>query len=103
MNAIERHLCDGKHVHGVARGEALKRAENYTPAFARSIHEAWKNECTDRRRIKSANQSRNKAHNIALPCVAVSRVLCGKSKGPACSTYGHPVVKHTVVAALALR
>ena len=47
VNVIARHLCDGKHVHGVARGEALKRAENYTPAFARSIHEAWKNECVD--------------------------------------------------------
>ena len=41
-----------------------------------------------RRRIKSASQSRNKAYNIALPCVAVNRVLCGKSKGPVCSTYG---------------
>ena len=56
--------------------------------FARSIHEAWKNECMDRRRIKSANQGGNKAYDIALPCVVVNRVLCGKSKGPACSTYG---------------
>ena len=88
MNVIEKHLCDGKHVHGVARGEALKRAENYTPAFARSIHDAWRNECTDRRRLKTANQGRNKAYNVALPCVVIDRVCCGKSRGPASSTCG---------------
>ena len=86
MNIIEKHLCDGKHVHGVARGEALKRAENYTPAFARSIHDAWRNECTDRRRLKTANQGRNKAYNVALPCVVIDSACCGKSRGPASST-----------------
>ena len=67
MNIIEKHLCDGKHEHGIARGKAVKEAENYTPVFASTIHEAWKNECMSRRRLKPVKQNKVGVFSILLP------------------------------------
>ena len=78
MNTVERHLCDGKHEHGASRGTALREAENYTPVFARAIHEAWKNECMPRSRIKQGSRSRLCERSIALPCIVIDSKECSK-------------------------
>ena len=74
VSIVERHLCDGKHEHGMARGKALSEAENYTPLFASTTHEAWRDECMSRRWLKQAKRHRRTGIPIALPCVCVDLV-----------------------------
>ena len=97
MNILEKHLCDGKHEHGMARGVALKEAENFTPLLASTIHEAWKDECASRRRIKPRNREKVVKKAIALPCIAIGD--CSSGKFPSCkrlcSAYGQHCGKST--------
>ena len=91
MNILEKHLCDGKHEHGVARGAALKEAENYTPLLASTIHEAWRNECVSRRRIKPRNKEKVVKKAIALPCIAIGDSSSGKF--PSQCSHSRPEVR----------
>ena len=91
LNVKHSARGDGKHEHGLARGKALREAENYAPVFASTIHEAWKDERMSRRRLKPVKQGRRVQRSIALPCVVVDCAPCKKVVGPVCLTNGQHI------------